>query len=72
MDYTITISLTDDQAAVLTEIAAEAGKTPQQVLDELGVRITDQVEQWIKDRCNTEFGKQDPAGAYLKLKGQKS
>ncbi|OPL13106.1 MAG: hypothetical protein AVO39_11070 [delta proteobacterium MLS_D] len=70
MDYATTISLTEDEAAVLAEIAVEAGKTPQQVIDELGGRIVDQIQQWIKDRYTTEISKQPIASAYLRLKEQ--
>lgn len=67
MIYTMTITVTAEQDAVIQEIATTAGKTVQQLLDDRAQGMQTQINQWILDKAITTLKAMDPAVAYAKL-----
>jgi hypothetical protein len=74
VEYTIKITLTDEQDAALAEIFAASGKTVQQVLDEMftGYQgetqwqvgpVMAQINQWLADAVKTRLAGMDTAAA---------
>ncbi len=76
--YTVTVNLTDEQDAVLAALFEKAGKTVQDVLDQMydgyeveGVfqkgPVRAQIDQWIADEIKAKLATMDAATALGQL-----
>lgn len=67
--YTIEIELSDDQEAAMQMIAVKAGKSLEQIFDQLAEEhILGQIKQWILDEIKGEIEKIDPGDALKRLR----
>ena len=67
--YTVVVDLDPGQDKAMKDIAANANKTVQGILDEqVAEKVVGQINQWIDDRVKAELKKLTPAEALTKLK----
>ena len=67
--YTVVVDLDPGQDKAMKDIAANANKTVQGILDEqVAEKVVGQINQWIDDRVKAELKKLTPAEALAKLK----